>query len=132
MSKNLLSIIITVVLIAVGGLLIVSYTNGTLTGFFSSFVKPKVDLGGIILFYGDGCPHCKNVDDFLAQNKVEEKVKVTKLEVWNNRDNQKVLAQVIQKCGISTEQVGVPFLWDGKACTMGDQDIIKFFQEKIK
>ena len=123
MNKNLLSIIIAAVLIVLGSSLII--------GFFS-FNKPKVDITGIILFYGDGCSHCKLVDDFISQNNVEAKVKFARLEVFNNKDNAQILSERAKACGINTADIGVPFLWDGKTCLVGDPDVIKFFQDKIK
>jgi hypothetical protein len=110
------------------------------SGVFSSLVKPVPIPEGIILFYGEGCSHCKNVDDFLTQNKIEEKIKITRLEVWNNKDNQNILAQVSQKCQINASEVRVPFLWDpprlgeagGSKCYIGDVDTINFFKEKFK
>lgn len=132
MNKNLSSIIIAVVLIAFGGLLIVGFNNGTLAQIWASLNKPKIGTSEIILFYGDGCPHCEIVEDFIKQNKVEEKVKFTRLEVFNNKDNAKILADRAKSCGLNTDQIGVPFLWNGETCIIGDQDAIKFFQEKIK
>lgn len=119
MNKNLLSIIIAVVLIGFGVVLV----NGNLF--------KKIDASGIILFYGDGCPHCKIVDDFISQNKIEDKVKFTRLEVWYNKNNQKVIQQVAQKCGINANSIGVPFLFDGiSKCYVGDVDTINFFKNE--
>ena len=130
MNKNLLSIIIAVVLIVLGSLLIIGW---------SSLSGPKVDITEIILFYGDGCPHCKLVEDFISQNKVEEKIKFTRLRIPLNNEkdpellsNIKVLLERAKACGINTTDIGVPFLWDGKTCLAGDPDVIKFFQDKIK
>jgi hypothetical protein len=135
MNKNLLSIILAVVLIVLGILLIVGYNNGTLAQIWSSFNKPKVDTSGIILFYGDGCSHCKLVEDFISQNKIAEKVKFTSLKVPLNNEsdaellaNAKILLERSKACGLSIDQVGVPFLWDGKTCVVGDPDVIKFFK----
>lgn len=99
-------------------------------GFFSGPVKPVVVPAGIILFYGEGCPHCKVVDDFVSQNKIEDKVKFIKLEVWHNADNQEILSQVAtQKCGITSTKIGVPFLFDGNnKCYIGDVDVISFLK----
>lgn len=121
MDKNLIAVITTAVLIMSGILLFVGYNNGS-----------KPDLSGIILFYGDGCPHCKIVDDFIAENKIEEKVKFSRLEVFNNTAGAKVLRDRAQACGISANQIGVPFLWTGQTCIVGDQEAIKFFKEKAK
>ena len=68
---------------------------------------------GIVEFYGQGCPHCADVDAFVQANNIAQKVKWTKLEVWYNKANQETLSQVAQKCGITGNSVGVPFLYDG-------------------
>jgi glutaredoxin len=87
----------------------------------------------IILFYGDGCPHCVNVEKFIADNKVEEKITFPKKEVFNNKENSLLLADKAKKCGLDTKNIGVPFLWDETTskCFIGDGDIITFLQEKI-
>lgn len=129
-NKNFILAIIGIIII-LAGILYFGYASGFLSKIFSSNNVP-VDTSGIILFYGDGCPHCKNVDDFISANKVEDKVKFSRLEVFNNKDNSKILIQKAGICKIATESVGVPFLWDGKSCIVGDQEIIKFFQDKTK
>jgi len=84
----------------------------------------------IIYFYGEGCPHCANVDQFLKDNKIEEKISFEKKEMFNNQDNAKELVAVAQKCGLPPDQVGVPFLWDGSKCYVGDTDVMNFFKQK--
>lgn len=85
---------------------------------------------GIILFYGEGCSHCKNVDDFINQNNIEDKVKFTRLEVWYDQNNQAILLKATQKCQIASNEFGVPFLYDGNGeCYAGDIDIINFFKQ---
>ncbi len=96
--------------------------------FFTRQVEPVPIPEGIVLFYGDGCPHCKIVDDFIEQNNIKDKVGFANLEVWYNKDNQNILAQVVQKCGIPTNEVGVPFLWDGSKCYIGQDEVINFFK----
>lgn len=120
MKRNILIAIIILIILA--GLAYVLYLN-------SYESTPKIE--SIILFYGDGCSHCKNVDDFILANKVEDKVKFTSLEVFNNKNNAELLTAKANKCGLPTDKIGVPFLWDGKTCIVGDIDIIKFFQEKL-
>ncbi len=84
----------------------------------------------IILFYGDGCPHCAKVDEFIKNNNIEEKILFAKKEVYNNTANANELSQKAEKCGMDTKSIGVPFLWDGEKCLVGDEDIIKFFEQK--
>lgn len=131
MDKNKLLIIIAIVIILVG-LFYFGGTSGNLEKIVSYFNKPKVEISGIILFYGDGCPHCENVDKFIAENKIEDKIKFTRLEVFNNKENANILREKANICGLPTDSIGVPFLWTGESCVLGDVDTIKFFEEKAK
>lgn len=95
------------------------------------FSKIKPDDTGIILFYGDSCPHCEIVDNFISENGIREKVLFSELEVSSNADNANILFQKASICKINQNEVGVPFLWDGENCFLGDVDVINFFQGKI-
>jgi len=92
--------------------------------------NPNKPDGQIILFYGDGCPHCEIVDKYIDENKVEEKVYFVRKEVYNNEENQKELIEKAKICGIANNNIGVPFLWNKGMCLIGDQDIINFFELK--
>ena len=88
----------------------------------------------IIFFYGEGCPHCANVEKFFQENNIEDKIQFEKKEVYNDRGNAKLLILLAKrKCGFKENEIGVPFLWDGEnsKCTVGDQPIIDYFKEKI-
>lgn len=122
------TIVITIILIFLAGFLFWGFQTGFFAAVFNGSVDPAVIPSGIILFYGNGCPHCKIVDDFIAENKVEDKVKFTRLEVWYDKANQTILEQVAQKCNITEGTVGVPFLYDGTKCYVGDVDTISFFK----
>jgi len=87
--------------------------------------------GEIILFYGIGCPHCAKVEDYIKQNQIDSKTSLVQKEVYYNQENAKELGEKAQKCGLMANSVGVPFLWDGKGCIVGDRPIIDFFKQKI-
>ena len=126
------AIIFTIIGVVVLGLLFFGAQNGFLTKIFSgSPIAEVVMPEGIILFYGEGCPHCKVVDDFITENKIEDKVKFSRLEVWYNRNNQLILEKAAETCGIKGDTVGVPFLYDGAGkCIIGDVDAINFFKNE--
>lgn len=85
----------------------------------------------MILFYMDGCPHCKVVEDFIKENKVNEKISFQEKEVSGNKENARELTEKAKICGLATDSIGVPFLWDGSQCLVGDKDIIDFLTQKI-
>jgi len=100
--------------------------------FFSSREKNKnyINIGECILFYGKGCPHCANVENFLEKNNL----KLEQKEVYYNNENKKLLLEKAKICQIDKNSVGVPLLWDEKKsqCLLGEEEIINFLNQKIK
>ncbi len=128
--KNLLFFIIIAVFILLV-FLFLFYKNWGFINILYYFQRHNSNVVGIILFEGNNCSHCVKVDDFIKDNKIEDKIKFTRLEVFDNVANANILADKSQICGLNPQQVGVPFVWDGKNCIIGDVDVIKFFQNKI-
>jgi glutaredoxin len=60
------------------------------------------------LFYSDTCPHCKNVEKYIADNNVKTKINLNEMNVANE-DSVQILLAVVQKCELSQESIGVPF-----------------------
>lgn len=107
---------------AVIGLIILAYMQNN-----------KINIpsdGKIIYYYGDGCPHCANVDKFFTDNKITEKIQFEKKEVYNNTTNSEEMSAKAKICKISENKIGVPFLWTGSGCVIGDKPIIEFFKEQ--
>ncbi|MFA5749878.1 MAG: hypothetical protein WC895_01500 [Candidatus Shapirobacteria bacterium] len=94
------------------------------------------DNPDFILFYGDTCPHCKNVEDWIQSNKAEEKLKINKKEVYKNTQNQEEMTKLVnQYCPeLNTDGIGVPLGFDpiNKKCIQGDTPIIDFLSQKVK
>jgi len=86
--------------------------------------------GQIILFYGDGCPHCKIVDEYIEKNNIKNILAFTEKEVYYNQANAKELEAKAKLCGLPTDSIGVPFLFDGEKCFIGDLEIKNFFKQK--
>ena len=99
-----------------------------------SFFWPDPYFGKTILFYGDGCDQCQKVDDFIAKNKIESKIDLVRLEVFNDASNEKLLIRRAKQCGLGSEQVGVPFIFDTRTekCILGSVDIVSFFKSVLK
>lgn len=85
----------------------------------------------IILFYGDGCPHCLIVEDYINDNNVLDKINITQKEVYYDELNAQALREKASLCNLDTNAIGVPFLWDSSNCYIGDQEIINFLKSKI-
>jgi len=126
MNKKVLVSAFAFIIISILGIVVLntnkkSQTQNTETVFATS---------SIVLFYGDGCPHCALVEKFVSENDIEAKVPFTKKEVYYNKQNANELTEKAEICGMPTDSIGVPFLWDGSKCLVGDQPIIDFFKLK--
>jgi len=122
----LTSIIISVVIIVLGYILVDSSNKKA---------KIKVNLPSkdkIVYYYGLTCPHCKDVEEWMKKNKVEEKIKVEKKEVWYNKENAAELQEVAKFCSLDSTSIGVPFLWADGKCYIGKPDVKKVLAEKLK
>ena len=89
------------------------------------------ETNGIVLYYGDGCPHCAIVEEYIKENSIGDKISFTQKEVYYNQNNAKELEAKAKICGLPADSIGVPFLWDGEKCLIGDQPIIDFFKLKL-
>jgi glutaredoxin len=89
-------------------------------------VAPLEGESALTLYVGRGCPHCANVESYIATNDIEKKISIAQKEVYYDRKNAAELATRAERCGMPTDSIGVPFLWTGSTCIVGDQDIIGF------
>ncbi len=70
------------------------------------------------LFYGEGCPHCKALSEFLDEYLKEKKnVHVYKFEVWHNEENLGKLQEIIKL--MDTKETGIPYLVVGNNVIVG-------------
>lgn len=88
-------------------------------------------VSDIVFYYGEECPHCKEVEKFFVENKVEEKVKFLKKETWHNAANANELKSRAKTCGIPEKEMGVPLLFAEGKCYVGSPDVEKYFREKM-
>lgn len=91
----------------------------------------------LVLFYGSTCPHCKVVEEFIKTNKIDEKLKIGQLEVYENKDNAKTMASIVQKVcpdQLTEQGIAVPFLVDTKnnQCIVGDTPINDYLTNQVK
>ena len=80
-------------------------------------------------FWGDGCPHCTNVEEFLTTWERKDKINIDKKEVWKNKANAKLMSQRATYCELDKKKLGVPFLFTPEGiCISGDEPIIEYFK----
>jgi len=106
-------------------------------GFIFAFYKLTSQKSDFILFYGNTCPHCKVVEEFITTNQIDQKLKISQLEVYENKSNTSVFVNMVKEiCPDQSNPDGlpVPFLIDqkDKKCILGDAPINEYLSEKSK
>lgn len=80
-------------------------------------------------FYGDTCPHCKNVDEYFQANGIYDKYDITKLE-FSNPFNTRLLLKFADVYN-NPNKGAVPAIAFGSKFIVGDQPIISSFVQEI-
>jgi predicted DCC family thiol-disulfide oxidoreductase YuxK len=84
-----------------------------------------------VLYYGNTCPHCEIVEEWLVKNDVASKMAFSNKEVYDNKENAAELTQVAMSCGLDANNIGVPFLYAQGECLIGSPAIINYFAQKL-
>jgi thiol-disulfide isomerase/thioredoxin len=76
----------------------------------------------LYFFYGDGCPHCAEEEIFLDKLEKDygDKLEILRYEVWYNKDNSDLLAEMTEK--INYNVTGVPVTIVGEEAITGFAD----------
>ncbi len=79
------------------------------------------DPVNIYLFYGEGCPHCADLETFFdsIEDEYGKYYNLVKYEVWYNESNSKLFGEVLKRMNTNTEKTGVPYLVIGDSSIMG-------------
>ncbi|HWQ60214.1 MAG TPA: hypothetical protein VN420_03630 [Candidatus Fimivivens sp.] len=94
-----------------------------------SGVMPGVDApSGVVFYYGTECSHCKDVEAFLDEGKIADKVNFVRKEVWHDRTNAAEMVAAAKKCGLAEDTIGVPFLFADGKCFVGTPDVEGYFR----
>lgn len=100
-------------------------------------ISNETPTSDYILFYGNTCPHCKIVEEFISDNQISQKISIGQLEVYENETNKATFSKLVQQIcpdQLNPEGLPVPFLVDqkNKTCTIGDTPITNYLTEKSK
>ena len=126
MQKQLLAfVLITASLLGI--LFLVFSLSNSNSGEVKSAITFEKDA--IIYYYGNTCPHCAVLNDWLEENKIADKVKFAKKEVYSNQQNSLELQSAAKECGLDTSSIGVPFVYARGECFIGE-NAQKFFEEE--
>lgn len=104
-------------------------TNTTFKSQKESDIKFDEKKINIYVFWGDGCPHCEELNSFF--NNLDDKYKsyfnIYSFEVWNDDENNELMNKMASK--LNEEAAGVPYIIIGKKTFTG---YLSSMDKKIK
>ncbi|MBU4380723.1 hypothetical protein L6255_04350 [Candidatus Parcubacteria bacterium] len=93
--------------------------------------RPKLPSSDkVILYFGNTCPHCRDVEEYITENKIKEKVDIEEKEVYQDKINSAELALVALSCNIASDQIFVPFMYAEGKCLVGVEEIKQLLNSK--
>lgn len=98
---------------------------------------PQFDNPDLVFFWREGCPHCKNVEDWISEHNATDSAKINFKEVYNSDSDRTEFFNTVKKyCPeLMTEDggIGVPVAFNPaiNECIQGDTPIIEFLSSKI-
>ncbi|MFK7780172.1 MAG: hypothetical protein QM490_03405 [Candidatus Gracilibacteria bacterium] len=123
MKKNI-SLLIGFILLFIPSLVSANTGNIVSTGVIEEI--------SYLYYYGQGCSHCANVDEYMNAVDGYEKLNIEKYEIYFDDDNREKYLAAGKRLGLSEKELGIPFLIiieDGKeAFLTGDVSIINYFK----
>jgi hypothetical protein len=108
------------------------FESGSRVGMTLEDSKPLNE--SILFFYGEECPHCKLVEQYFLEKGTEKKVSFSKIETFHNSKNAELLFTLEKFCPqLKPNEIGsVPLLWAKNTCILGDQPIIRYFENTVR
>lgn len=95
--------------------------------FYLPNVLKAENTSKIYFFYGQGCPHCGEVEEFFGKNDLYSKYPVVKKEIYFNRKNAVLFNKLMDDLEILSQYRGVPAVVIGNKALIGDTPIITSF-----
>jgi len=97
--------------------------------FFPAKAVAEVKKDAIYLFWGQGCPHCAQVNQFFEEKGFYDKYPIDKREVYSNRENATLLNEYYEEYRVPLDHRGVPAVFIGDNYLIGGLDIPNQFEQ---
>ncbi|USN53651.1 MAG: hypothetical protein H6760_00570 [Candidatus Nomurabacteria bacterium] len=105
-------LLLTLILLCTGGLYLANTAQAQ--------EKPE-----LLFFYGQGCPHCAVVEQYIEDENLDERFRIIAKEVYGDPENARDLTQQFQVFHVPESKQGVPFMVLGAKYYVGDVYIIE-------
>lgn len=124
MKKNLFILLFSLfIVIIVFVIIFLSFIDDSQNDLSRSEISIESSL---ILFTGETCSHCKDVESYIYNNNLLDKIDLSIKEVYNDLNNAQLFEEKFNQCTFQPRVYGVPFLWHSQVCILGPAEIINY------
>lgn len=89
--------------------------------------------GQPILFYGNTCPYCEVVENWLEETQFEQQVSLVKKEIYDDSDNMQEFLEVARGCALASKETGVPLVYTPDLqCLIGPAAITEYLGQYLE
>ncbi len=133
MKKYIYGISVLIIIILIGIVCFFASNKKTTNTTFKSQKESDIKFDNkkinIYVFWGDGCPHCEELNLFFnnLDNKYKSYFNIYSFEVWNDDENNDLMNKMASK--LNEEASGVPYIIIGKKTFTG---YLSSMDKKIK
>lgn len=124
MKKNLIILILSLAIVI--SLFIVIFLSIIDNNENDLFLAESTINNSIILFTGDTCEHCRDVENYIYDNNLLNNLDLSIKEVYYNIDNALLFEEMFDQCLFQPRTYGVPLLWHNRNCILGPLEIISY------
>ncbi len=82
----------------------------------------------VVIFYEPTCPHCKELEGFLASNHLDDAFSVIRKDVTSDPANRAEMEAVHRTCLKGSGELSVPVVTQDGKCAMGGEEGIRLFK----
>lgn len=93
--------------------------------------QKDIEEMNITFYFGNECPDCVIVQEYLKENDVKNKIAFKEKNIDKNEIDAQQMAEDAMQCDVNPEAFSVPFLWADGKCYTNEKDIIDFFKQKL-
>jgi len=131
-KTKIITIVFSLAIISTLLFIVIASKNKSKNVEVTKITQTPFTYSDIVFFYGNTCPHCKETEEWMKENRIDEIIKIIRKEVYDNQENAQNLTIATQKCGLSTDNIGVPFLYAKGKCFVGKNEIINYFSLELE
>jgi thiol-disulfide isomerase/thioredoxin len=90
------------------------------------------DSVDVYFFYGEGCPHCADVQPFLAEMEKRYRLNLQRFDIYTNRSHISLFDEFSDDYGLPSGRRGVPAVFISGTYFVGDTMILEDLEDVIE